>query len=177
MSATRYALCGVLVLLQMAPALALAAEAGFAVPNFSLPSLHNPHETLDLSSVRASERGKLVYVDFWSAWCKPCREKMPRLDELRASHDSLEVIGINVDQLVSDAYQFLARYPVSYPIALDLGGETARSFGVETLPIGFLIDQQGVVRAVTRSGSDEEIQQLTILIDSLASSMSQAETF
>ena len=175
MSATRYALCGVLVLLQMAPA--LAAEAGFAVPNFSLPSLYNPHETVDLSSIRASEQGKLVYVDFWSAWCKPCREKMPRLDELRSSHQSLEVIGINVDSLVSDAYQFLARYPVAYPIALDLDGDTARSFGVETLPIGFLIDAEGVVQAVTRSGSSEEIQKLTSLIDSLARSMSSAETF
>ena len=172
MSATRFALCGVVFLLQLTPALVLAAEVGSFVPEFSLPSLHDPHETVDI----ASNRGKLLYVDFWSAWCKPCREKMTRLDQLRSTHETLEVVGINVDALVSDAYQFVARHPVSYPIGLDISGEAARDFGVETLPVGFLIDQQGIVRAVTKSGNDEEIEKLTYLVETLSFSMSSAET-
>lgn len=150
----------------------LAAEVGDLVPDFSLPSLSNPTESVDL----ASRKGRLLYVDFWSAWCKPCRDKMSRLDDLSATHDWLEVIGINVDRLVSDAYQFAAANPVSYPLALDLEGRAARDFGVETLPVGFLIDQQGVVRAVTKSGNDEELQKLTHLVRALTASAGSAET-
>jgi len=176
MSATRFALCGVVFLLQLAPVTSLAAEVGSFVPEFSLPSLHDPGENVVLSTIRSSNRGKLIYVDFWSAWCKPCRDKMPQLDELRADYDSLEVIGVNVDPLVTDAIRFLSEYPVEYPIALDMTGETARSFGVETLPVGFLIDQQGVVRSITKSADNNEIQKLTFLIESLSFPMGPAES-
>lgn len=149
-----------------------AAEVGQFVPDFSLPSLSDPTETVDL----AANAGKLLYVDFWSAWCAPCREKMSTLDDLRSMHDSFEVIGINVDRLVSDAYRFLAVNPVSYPIALDPEGAAARNFGVETLPVGFLIDQQGIVRAITKSGNDKELQKLTHLVQALTASAGSAET-
>ena len=172
MSATRKALCSVVYcLLQLTPLVSMAAEVGSIAPDFSLPSLENPQQTVDLSS----NRGNLLYLDFWSAWCEPCREKMPRLDALRDSNDSLEVIGVNVDLLVSDAYSYLSSSPVAYPIAMDPGGNAARDFGVKTLPVGYLIDQQGVIQAVTRSGTEEEFQQLTFLIESLSHPVNSAE--
>lgn len=165
-------MCGVVFLLQLAPVSVLAAELGESVPNLSLPSLFDPTEAVDLHS----SAGKLLYVDFWSAWCKPCREKMSRLDQLKSTHGSLDVVGVNVDQLVSDAIRYVAANPVSYPIALDLDGTAAQNFGVETLPVGFLIDQQGIVRAITKSGNDKEIQKLTHLVESLTASTGSAET-
>lgn len=176
MSASRCALCGVVFLLQLTPVMAVAAEVGSSVPAFDLPSLSNLNESVTSATVGP----KLLYVDFWSAWCGPCRDKMPKLNALYLAHEQLEVIGINVDRSVIDAYQFVQRYPVSYPIGLDPGSETARSFGVTTLPAGFLIDQQGIIRAATGPGAgediDRELERLTHLIETLAFSMPSAET-
>ncbi|MFV2091324.1 MAG: TlpA family protein disulfide reductase, partial [Pseudomonadales bacterium] len=118
MSATRVALCNIVFFLLLTPALSLAAEVGARAPEFSLPNLRNPQQTVDL----ASNRGKLLYVDFWSAWCQPCRDKMPRLDALGKAFDALEIVGVNVDPFVGDAYLYLSQSPVEYPIALDTSG-------------------------------------------------------
>jgi cytochrome c biogenesis protein CcmG/thiol:disulfide interchange protein DsbE len=172
MSAARVALYSIVLFLLPIPASSLAAEVGTIAPDFSLPSLGNLQQTVDL----ASNRGKLLYLDFWSAWCEPCREKMPKLEALETAVEALEVIGINVDPIVSDAYHYLSQSPVDYPIALDTGGNVAQRFGVDTLPIGFLIDQQGVIRGVTTSGSEQEFQKLTSLIEQLSLSMSPVES-
>jgi cytochrome c biogenesis protein CcmG/thiol:disulfide interchange protein DsbE len=163
MSAMHRALCRVIVLLQLAPAFALAAEAGAPAPDFSLPLLQDPARSV----AHPSADGVVRYVDFWSAWCAPCRDKMHHLDAIQQQFENLEVIGINVDASVGDAYVFLAANPVDYTVAYDPEGATAARFGVEMLPAGFLIDGGGIVRAVTRGGTDNEINKLTLQLETL----------
>lgn len=124
---------------------------GKAAPDFSLPSLRPGHDPVQLSD----HRGKVVYLDFWSSWCGPCREGMPRLDRLRQqfSRTDFEVVGVNVDPLPAEGRQFLEQVPVSYPIAADPTGRAARRFGVTVLPALVVIDRQGVVRRTVRGSA------------------------
>ena len=50
--------------------------------------------TIDL----ARYRGQVIVVDFWASWCKPCRESIPWLNQMRARHGArgLVVLGVNV---------------------------------------------------------------------------------
>src|SRR5215510_15323015 len=98
----------------------------------------------------AQLRGKVVYLDFWASWCKPCALSLPTLDGFRKEFGSKDfaVLAVNVDHDPALARAFLSRRPVGYPSLFDPKGELPTTFGVETMPTSFLIDRQGVIRKV-----------------------------
>ena len=127
---------------------AVTAVVGLPAPDLSLPSIH-VEAPADDDLIRLAEyRGKVVYLDFWSSWCAPCRRAMPGLDALRSSfsRSDFEIISVNVDAVVADARRFLRQVPVRHPVAVDGGGAVAARYGVAAVPAGFLIDRDGVVR-------------------------------
>jgi thiol-disulfide isomerase/thioredoxin len=130
------------------------AVVGEPAPELALPPLRPGNDPVRL----ADFRGKIVYLDFWSSWCDPCRRAMPQLDALRQefSRNDFEVLGVNVDLLAEDGRRFLEQVPVSYPMAADVGGRTAERFGVATLPALFVIDRAGVLRGAMSGGAVEE---------------------
>ena len=128
---------------------AAGVEVGAAAPDFSLPALRKADgRPVSL----ADHRGKVVLVDFWSAWCAPCRETMPALAALRERlpRDAFEVIGVNVDPELDAPRRVLARFEPPYPNASDPTADSATMYGVGTLPASFLVDGDGVVRHVAR---------------------------
>ena len=159
-----------LVLLLLGPlgqAWAVTAEVGAErpAPDFELASLRPDKDPVRLSDYR----GKVVYLDFWSSWCAPCRRAMPHLESLRQAYSraDFEVIGVNTDLLADDAREFLEHVPVSYPIARDPGGRAARRFGVEALPALLVIDRSGVVRRAFRGSAVEAHDELKATVANL----------
>ncbi len=141
--------------LLLCPAGAIAVDVGERAPEFALPAIAANAQPIKLSDYQ----GKVVYLDFWSSWCGPCRRAMPQLSELRDAHsrDRFEVVAVNVDAVTDDGRQFLKRVPVSYPVAADAAGSSAERYGVSALPAAFLIDGQGIVRQVFRGKQVEDI--------------------
>jgi thiol-disulfide isomerase/thioredoxin len=142
---------GLLLALFLAPVDVPAVEVGQVAPELTIPSLDPPH-VISLSDYR----GRVVYLDFWSSWCAPCRRTMPELSALRdrLPRDDFEVVAVNVDPANDDARRFLAQVPVSYPVGLDATARSATAFGVATLPAAFLIDREGIVQHVYRGDAD-----------------------
>ena len=117
-----------------------------SAPSFSLPAIANAEDTLTLDQLK----GSVTYLDFWASWCGPCRLSLPALDEIyqELAPKGLKVMAISVDVVEEDAWDFLARYPVTYPVAIDTEGSIPKAYAVNGMPSGYLIDREGRVRAV-----------------------------
>ncbi len=94
--------------------------------------------------------GRVTYVDFWASWCGPCRLSLPALNRLSKEFDAADfgVVAISVDYVDEDALDFLKRYPVDYPVAIDKTGNSGRDFAVAGMPSGYLIGRDGLIRKV-----------------------------
>ena len=92
--------------------------------------------------------GKVVLLDFWASWCEPCRHSFPWMSELQRRHgaDGLIVVAVNLDQDPQLAKQFLAATPAAFRVEYDPAGKLATEFGVNAMPVSFVIDRTGRVR-------------------------------
>jgi thiol-disulfide isomerase/thioredoxin len=92
--------------------------------------------------------GKVVLLDFWASWCEPCRHSFPWMSELQRRHgaDGLIVVAVNLDQDPHLAQQFLAATPAAFRVEYDPAGTLATEFGVNAMPVSFVIDRTGRVR-------------------------------
>lgn len=141
-----------------------AISVGDTVPSFKARSIDGA------TSVSVKDyRGKVVLVDFWASWCPPCLKSLPKYDELRRElgTSGFEIVAINVDENTEDAKKFLAKHPVSYPIAKDPKGVLPGVFGVKAMPTSFLIDKNGVVQYVHAAFKEGDIEKLKIQIEKL----------
>ncbi len=109
--------------------------------------------------------GKVVIVNVWATWCKPCRKEMPELVALRDKYgaDDLVLLGVLKDSATEDAVdRFAARHKVNYPIVpMNSELEVALDYP-SMLPTTFIYDRSGhllerKVGAVTLSRLEKTI--------------------
>src|SRR5215210_6058465 len=98
----------------------------------------------------ASLRGKVVVMNFWATWCKPCRTEMPLLNSVARGSDAV-FLSVDLQEDGARARSFFDQLALDRldPI-LDLDGQTTRRYGVVGLPATFFIDGQGVIRSIER---------------------------
>jgi cytochrome c biogenesis protein CcmG/thiol:disulfide interchange protein DsbE len=138
---------------------AVAAGKQPAAPDFALDRLDG-RGTLELSSLR----GRVVVLNFWASWCKPCRAESPLLERWhrRMADRGGTVLGVDMLDVTDDAQAFIADYNLTYPMLKDGDGKGLEAFGVVQYPETFVIDRQGRIAAVRRGPVDEEFMQTTV---------------
>jgi peroxiredoxin len=127
---------------------------GETAADFTLDALNGGTKTLK------DFRGKVVLLDFWSIGCPPCRRAVPHLVSLYEAYKEkgLVVLGVSFDRKEKDSLRgFLSKYNVSYPILLGTM-DTAKKYGVRSIPSVFILDKQGHIRFHV-VGFNEEIGQ------------------
>ena len=124
----------------------ITLDAPLAQPAWELPIIANGEGTVTDSTYL----GRVTYLDFWASWCGPCRLSLPALNRLSKEFDEADfgVVAISVDYVDEDALDFLERYPVDYPVAIDKTGNSGRDFAVAGMPSGYLIGRDGLIREV-----------------------------
>ena len=131
---------GALVILSML-LFSLPVMAAGKPMDFNLPSV-------DGGYIKLSDfRGRVVVLDFFATWCRPCKESMPHLDALRKKygHKGLSVIGFDVDEPAGKVKPFLIRLGVEFPVVLGSLQEARRFAPVKGLPSTVVIDPKGRV--------------------------------
>lgn len=125
---------------------------GDPAPLFTLPEIADVKGTLGKPHALADSRGKIVVVDFWATWCKPCIQSMPALQKLARSAD-VEVIAINLDAPARAWAMFNSSKYTMTLVADD--GEVSERYGVSPIPHTVIIDPEGRVRGVFRGGGND----------------------
>jgi cytochrome c biogenesis protein CcmG, thiol:disulfide interchange protein DsbE len=98
----------------------------------------------------ATLRGRVVVVNFWASWCRPCRDEMPALEEVSRAYAEagkpVTVVGVDASDVRSAANDFLTAAGVTYPTVFDkdgLSGGIATSWSVTALPQTWFVARDG----------------------------------
>jgi len=131
---------------------ALASGQRLKAPTTRLPLLGRAGE----GSV-ADYRGKVVVLNFWASWCKPCTQELPLLERTHraiAARGAL-VLGANYQDVSDSALGFVRRFKLTYPSLRDRDGEFADRYGSRAFPETFVIDRRGRIAATRRGPVDQ----------------------
>jgi|SRR6266404_7351735 len=113
-------------------------------------------------------RGRVVLLEFWATWCKPCQEMFPKLRQLhdQASTRGLEIIAITrhymayggTDESKQEELQLMDTAVTTHEVSFAVGVAEDESlqavYGANGLPTAVLIDRHGVVRYAGPGGED-----------------------
>ncbi len=115
---------------------------GVEAPAFRLPVL-GASSPVSLDQFR----GKVILLNFWATWCKPCEDEMPAMDRLyRALQpEGFEMLAVSVDEESEPVETFRQRLGVSFPILLDPRQEVSRLYQTTGFPESLLIDGNGMI--------------------------------
>jgi peroxiredoxin len=138
-------------------ALAVAAMGGMASasPRVGGAAPAITAKTLDGSAFDlASLRGRVVVINVWATWCTPCRAEMPALNAVYGELHGrgLEMIGLSADKPRDKAKvrQIMAAF--SYPAATADQTHDGGLTDTSSLPVTYVVDKTGTIRAVLRRG-------------------------
>jgi cytochrome c biogenesis protein CcmG/thiol:disulfide interchange protein DsbE len=125
------------------PAETGAVEIGRAAPQFMLPDISGREVTLD------QYKGKIVILDFWQTTCPPCRYTMPMLDKIQEDYaGKISILAINLTEPVDLVRSYILEQNVNSRVLMDGDSSVGSRYGTITIPMQFLIDQEGVVRNI-----------------------------
>jgi peroxiredoxin len=139
---------------------------GKPAPDFVLTDLNN-------RKVRLSDfRGKVVFLNFWATWCKPCKDEMPSMEILhrKFAKDGLVVLAVSIDRIttVKDIQPFIKSLNLTFPVLVDSWGKTDMPYKRTGVPETFIIDQQGIIREIVIGPRDwTRLDSLTVLLELL----------
>lgn len=149
---------------------------GKEAPDFKLPDLND-------KEVRLSDyRGKVVFLNFWATWCRPCREEMPSMEVLYKNFekDGLVILAVSIDRVTTkkDIPPFVKSLNLTFPILIDSWGQTDKRYKLMGVPETYIIDQQGILREKVIGPRDwtrlDNLQIVTQLLKSGAKSVQAA---
>lgn len=113
----------------------------------------------DLAGARISlsaYRGKVVLLNFWATWCAPCRVELPRFATWQKQYgpQGFQVIAVSMDDDPDLVRPFLRLLEPNYPVLMGDAKLGGRYGGVLGVPVTFLIDRDGIIRARFEGGAD-----------------------
>ena len=119
---------------------------GVVAPDFTMNDTEG--KPIQLSSLR----GKVVLVDFWAAWCGPCRQENPNVVKLYQQYHSkgFEILGVSLDRTKEDWLKAIKADNLTWIHVSDLQywqNAAARLYGVNAIPQSFLLDKDGKIIA------------------------------
>ena len=126
-------------------------NVGELAPDFTAPSLDGGNITL------SENLGKVTLIDFWAAWCRPCRVENPNLVKLYKKYSSsgLQIVGVSLDRTKEQWEKAVSddNLPWIHVSNLNFWNDPiARQYSIRAIPQSFLLDENGYVIAKNLRG-------------------------
>lgn len=118
-----------------------AISIGSEAPDFTLQSPNG--EEISLSSFK----GEYVLLDFWAAWCKPCRMENPNLVEMYKAYNNqgFEIFGVSLDQSDGPWQEAIKKDELSWKQVRDKQNDVSQKYRINAIPMNFLLNEEGVI--------------------------------
>ena len=144
---TNVARIPVIISLKERVALLKAVAVGQKAPDFSLSDINGNQVTLS-----AKIGSKLLLVDFWAAWCGPCRQENPNVVKVynEFNKKGFDVFGVSLDQTKEAWLKAIADDKLTWTHVSDLqywNNTAAKMYAVNSIPANFLLDETGTIIA------------------------------
>jgi cytochrome c biogenesis protein CcmG/thiol:disulfide interchange protein DsbE len=144
-------------------------QPGQVINDFTLP-LFNGYEYEGKNEVHLADlRGKVVVINFWASWCKPCEQEAADLQQAWTEYEPTgQVVFLGVDYVDTEpeARVYLKKFGITYPNGPDLATRISQYFRTKGVPETYFVDQEGVLRYV-QIGPFQSIEQIRAQIDPL----------
>lgn len=144
-------------------------QVGDKAPDFTLTTFSN-FEYNGASKVKLSDlKGKIVVINFWASWCKPCEQEAADLEATwRAYQPEGDVVFLGVDYVDTEpeARGYLEKFNITYPNGADLGTRISQSFRIKGVPETYFIDRNGLIQYI-QVGPFQSQDQIKLVVDSI----------
>ncbi|HSB66082.1 MAG TPA: TlpA disulfide reductase family protein [Anaerolineales bacterium] len=102
----------------------------------------------------AQMAGKVVLINFWASWCKPCEQEAPDLEaawRYYQSRGDVLFLGIAWTDTESASLAYLKKFDVTYPNGPDIGTAISQAYRTTGVPETYIIDKNGKLASVKLS--------------------------
>ena len=126
-----------------------SAQPGDTIPNFTIPLFADYQYDGKAQFNLQDYRGKVVVINFWASWCKPCEQEAAELQAAWEQYGPTgDVIFLGVDYVDTEpeARVYLQKYGITYPNGPDMATRVSQLFRTTGVPETYFIDKTGVLR-------------------------------
>lgn len=142
-------------------------QPGDTIPDFSLP-LFSGYEYEGKSEVRLSDfKGKIVVLNFWASWCKPCEQEAAELQqawEFYEPRGDVVFLGADYVDTEPEARAYLKKFGITFYNGPDMGTKISQMFRMSGVPETYFIDREGVLQYV-KIGPFASVNEIKSILD------------
>jgi len=149
----------------------VTVQTGVTLENFTVP-MYDDYQYNGMSEVSLQDlRGKIVVINFWASWCKPCEQEAAEMQQAWTEYEptgKVVFLGVDYVDTPSNAFTYLKKFGITYPNGEDLNvtlkRPISRYFNIQGVPETYFIDRNGVLQYI-QIGPFSSNQQIRNILD------------
>jgi cytochrome c biogenesis protein CcmG/thiol:disulfide interchange protein DsbE len=136
-------------------------QVGQTAPRFPLTTFDGQNYNL------ADLKGKVVVVNFWASWCKPCEQEAADLEtawQFYKPRGDVIFLGVDYVDTEPEAKAYLQKFNITYPNGPDLRTVASQAYRISGVPETYIIDRNGKL-AYAQIGPFSSLNSIRSVVD------------